>query len=223
MPGLPVCHQLLEFTQTHVHWVGDAIQPSHPLSSPSSPAFNIYQHQDLFQWVSSLHQVAKALEFQLQHQSFQWIFRMDWVDLLAVQGTLKSLLQHPHYMWILVSLKLFPLYYLRFTVMTSTGLGIFFSAQDPEVQRGKLTPLKLWLGWRWRGGRDLHWGVTPSWCCWPWGCYKDVFPVSVSISCLASQLWWTRTDGDDHLKEPLVLKKIWSKTGERCPRHEGGS
>ena len=66
-PGLPVHHQLPEFTQTHVHWVGDAIQPSHPLSPPSPPAFNLSQHQGLFQWVSSLHQVAKVLEFQLQH------------------------------------------------------------------------------------------------------------------------------------------------------------
>ena len=76
-PGLPVHHQLLEFTQTHVHRVGDAIQPSHPLSSPSPPALNLSQHQGLFRWVSSLHQVAKVLEFQLQHQSFQWIPRTD--------------------------------------------------------------------------------------------------------------------------------------------------
>ena len=80
--------------KTHVHWVSDAIQPSHPLSSPSPPAFSLSQNQGLFQWVSSSHQVAKVLEFQLQHQSFQWIFRIDWFDLLAVQGTLKSLLQH---------------------------------------------------------------------------------------------------------------------------------
>ena len=78
MPGLPVHHQLPVFTQTHVHWVGDAIQPSHPLSSPSL-AFNLSQHQGLLQWVSSLHQVAKVLEFQLQHQSFQWIF---WTNFL---------------------------------------------------------------------------------------------------------------------------------------------
>ena len=77
IPGLPVHHQLPEFTQTHVHWVGYAIQPSHPLSSPSPPAFNLSQHQGLFKWVNSLHQVAKVLEFQLQHQSFQWIFRTD--------------------------------------------------------------------------------------------------------------------------------------------------
>ena len=76
-PGLPVHHQLPEFTQTHVHWVGDAIQPSHPLSSPSPPALNLSQHQGLFKWVSSSHQVAKVLEFQLQHQSYQWIFRTD--------------------------------------------------------------------------------------------------------------------------------------------------
>ena len=87
-----------EPTQTHVHQVGDAIQLSHPLSSPSPHAFCLSQHQVLFQWVSS-HQVAKILEFQIQHQSFQWIYRtgflrMDWLDRLAVQGTLKSLLQH---------------------------------------------------------------------------------------------------------------------------------
>ena len=71
-PGLPVHHQLLESTQTHVHWVSDAFQPSHPLSSPSPPALNLSQHQGLFKWVSSSHQVAKVLEFQFQHQSFQW-------------------------------------------------------------------------------------------------------------------------------------------------------
>ena len=75
LPGLPVHHQLPELTQTRVHRVGDAIQPSHPLSSPSPPALNLSQHQGLFQWVSSLHQVAKVLEFHLQHRSFQWIFR----------------------------------------------------------------------------------------------------------------------------------------------------
>ena len=75
--GLPVHHQLLESTQTNVHWVGDSIQPSHPLSSPSPPAFNISQHQGLFKSVSSSHQVAKVLEFQLQHQYFQWTPRTD--------------------------------------------------------------------------------------------------------------------------------------------------
>ena len=78
MPGFPVLHHLLEFAQTHVHWVGDAIQPSHPLSFPS-PALNLSQHQGHFQWIGSWHQVAKVLEFQLQHQCFQWIFRVDFL------------------------------------------------------------------------------------------------------------------------------------------------
>ena len=76
-PGLPVHHQLPESTQTHVLWVSDAIQSSHPLPSPSPPALSLSQHQGLFQWVSSSHQVAKVLEFQLQHQSFQWTPRTD--------------------------------------------------------------------------------------------------------------------------------------------------
>ena len=79
MPSFPVHHQLPELAQTHVHWVEDAIQPSHPLSSPSPPAFNLSQHQGLFKWVSSSHRVTKVLEFQLQHQSFQWIFRTDFL------------------------------------------------------------------------------------------------------------------------------------------------
>ena len=77
MPGFSVLHCLPDFAQTHVHRVSDAIQPSHPLSSPSPPALNLSQHQGLFQWVTSWHQVAKLLE--LQHQSFHWIF---WVDFL---------------------------------------------------------------------------------------------------------------------------------------------
>ena len=80
MPGVPVHHQLPELAQTLVHWVRDVIQPSHLLSSPSPPAFNLVQHQGIFKWVTSLHQVAKGLEFQLQHQSFQWIFRTDFLQ-----------------------------------------------------------------------------------------------------------------------------------------------
>ena len=76
-PGLPVHHQLPESTQTHVLQVGDPIQPSHPLSSPSPSALNLFQHQGLWKWVSSSHQVAKVLKFQLQHQSFQWTPRTD--------------------------------------------------------------------------------------------------------------------------------------------------
>ena len=98
-PGFPVHHQFPEPTQTHIHWVSDAIQPSHPLSPPSPPDFSLSQHQGLFQWVSFLHQVAKVLEFHFNispsnEYSGLISFRMDWLDLLAVQGTLKSLLQH---------------------------------------------------------------------------------------------------------------------------------
>ena len=80
IPGFHVHHQLLELAQTHVHLVGNAIQPSYTLSSPSPPTFNISQHQGLFQWVSSSQQGANTLEFQLQHQSFQWIFRTDFLQ-----------------------------------------------------------------------------------------------------------------------------------------------
>ena len=98
MPGLPAHHQLLEFTQTHVHWVSDAIQPFHPLSSPSPPAPNPSQHQSLFQWVNILDRWSKYRSFSFSIIPSKkipgLIFRMDWLDLLAVQGTLKSLLQH---------------------------------------------------------------------------------------------------------------------------------
>ena len=93
-PGLPTHHQLPEFTQIHVHWVGDAIQPSHPLLSSSPPAPNPSQHQGLSQWVNSLHEVAKywSFSFNISPSNEQpgVIFRMDWLDLLAVQGTLES-------------------------------------------------------------------------------------------------------------------------------------
>ena len=99
MPWLPVHHQLPEFTQIHVHWVGDTIQLSHPLSSPSPPALNLSQHQGFFKWVSSLHQVAKYWSFSFNIRPYNEhpgliSFRTDWLDLPAVQGTLKSLIQH---------------------------------------------------------------------------------------------------------------------------------
>ena len=98
-PGLPVHQQLPEVTQTHVHWVSDAIQPSHPLSSPSPPVLNLSQHQGLFKGVSSLHQVAKYWRFSFNISPFNEhpeliSFRMDWLDSLVVQGSLKNVLQH---------------------------------------------------------------------------------------------------------------------------------
>ena len=99
MPVFPVHHQLPELALTHVHWVSDAIQPAHPLPSPSSPALNLSQHQSLFPRVSASHQVAKVSAFSFSislsnEYSGLISFRVDWLDLFAVQGTLKSLLQH---------------------------------------------------------------------------------------------------------------------------------
>ena len=79
VPGFPLFHHLPELAQTHVHLASDAIQQSHPLSSPSPLAFSLSQHQGLFQWVGSLHQAVKVLELRLQHQSFQWVFRVDFL------------------------------------------------------------------------------------------------------------------------------------------------
>ena len=96
-PGFPVHHQLPELAQTHIHPIGDTIQPSHPLSSPSPPALNVFQHRGHFKWVSSSHEVAKVFSFSISLTSEHpglISFRMHWLDLLAVQGTLKNLLQH---------------------------------------------------------------------------------------------------------------------------------
>ena len=130
-PGFPVLHHLPELAQT-LHRVCDAIQPSHPLSSPFPPAFNLSQHQGFSQWVSSSHQVAKVLELQSQHQSFQWIgltsFRIDWFDLLAIQRTLKSLLQY--HSW-------------KASILRHSA---FFMVQlsHPYMTTEKTTPLNIW-------------------------------------------------------------------------------
>ena len=134
-PGFPVLHHLPEFAQTHVHWVGDAIQLSHPLSSPSPPALNLSQHQGLFQWVGSLHQVAKHLGLsQFQHQSFQWIFRVDffrteWFYLLAVHWVVHFFFLIFSYMSYLYVLEINPLsvpsfykYFSHFEVVFSSCL-----------------------------------------------------------------------------------------------------
>ena len=125
--GFPVHHQLQ--AQTHVHRVNDAIQPSHPLSSPSPPTFNLSQHQDLFQWVSSSHQVTKYWSFSASNDYSGLIsFRMDWVDLLAVQGTLKSFLQH------------------HSSKASILQCSAFFIVQlsHPNITTGKTTALSRW-------------------------------------------------------------------------------
>ena len=123
-PGLPVHHQLLEFTQNHVHWVGDAIQPSCPLLSPSPLTLNLSQHQGLFEWGSSSHQVAQVLAFQLNispsnEHSGLISFRMDWLDLLAVQGSLKSLLQHHSSKALILQCSAFFIVHLSHPYMTT--------------------------------------------------------------------------------------------------------
>ena len=127
-PSLPVHHWLPELAQTHVHQVCDAIQPSHPLSSPSPPAFNLSQYQGLFQWVSSSHEVAKVLELQLQHQSFKWIF--------------------PSYMYINVDSK------IHFYIHAHTS---YLRGSDNEGSRGHRKVRNVtWGGiWCWA---VFHWG-----------------------------------------------------------------
>ena len=94
MPGVPVLHHLLRFAQVHVRCIGEDVQPSHPLMLSSPSALSLSQHQGLSQWVLHSHQMTKIMELQLQHQSFQWIFRkIDCFDLLAVQGTFRSVIQ----------------------------------------------------------------------------------------------------------------------------------
>ena len=123
-PGFSVLHYLLEFSQTQVHWLSDAIQPSYPLSSPSPPAFKLSQHQGLFQWVDPSHQVAKYWSFSFSiSPSNEYLglisFRMDWLDLLAVQGTLKSLLQHHSSKASVLSCSVFFMVQLSYPYMTT--------------------------------------------------------------------------------------------------------
>ena len=131
-PGFPV--HFLELAQTHVHWISDSIQPSHPLLSPFPLAFNLSQHQSLFQWVSSLHQVAKYGSFSFSISPFSKCsalisFRIDWFDLLAVQGTLKSLLQHHR---------------LKASVLQCSS---FFMVQLSQLYKttGKTIALTIWI------------------------------------------------------------------------------
>ena len=162
-PGLPVHHQLPELTQTHIHWVGDAIQPSHPLSSPSPPAFNLSQHQGLFQRVNSSHEVAKVLEFHFSispsnEYSRLISFRMDWVDLLAAQGTLKSLLQHHSSKALILQHSAFFIVQLSHPYMTTgktialtrwTFIDKVMSLLFNMLSRLVITflPRSLWISW----------------------------------------------------------------------------
>ena len=131
MPGLPDPHYLLELAQVHVHWLHDVIQPSHPLLASSPFVFSLSQHQGLFQWASSSHQVAKVLEFSFSispssEYSGLISFRMDWFDLLAVQGTLKSLLQHHN---------------LKASICQVSAFFFMIQLSDPYIITGKTIAL----------------------------------------------------------------------------------
>ena len=133
-PGFPNPHHLPEFAQIHVHWTGDAIQPSHPLPPFSPFAFSLCQHKGFFQWVSSLHQAAKVLELQLyispsNEYSGLIFFWIDWFDLLAVQGILKSVVQH---------------HSLKTSILQHPA---FFMVQllHPDMTMGKTTALTIWI------------------------------------------------------------------------------
>ena len=149
-PGLPVHHQLPEFTQTHVHGVGDTIQPAHPLSSPSPPAFNLSQHKSLFKWVSSTHQGPKYWSFSFNNSPSSEhpgliSFRMDRLDILAVQGTRKSFLQHHSSKASIIHASVFFIVQLSHPYMT-TGKTI---ALTRWTFVDKVTSLRLnsCLGW----------------------------------------------------------------------------
>ena len=150
MPGLPVHHQHPESIQTHVHWVSDAIQPSHPLLSPSLPALNLSQHQGLFKWVSSPHQWPKYWSFSFnispsnEHPGLT-SFRMDWLDLLAVQGTLKSLLQQHSTKASILLCSAFFIVQLSHPYMT-TGKTIALTRQT-FVDKVMSLLLNIYLGW----------------------------------------------------------------------------
>ena len=160
--GIPLHHQLPEFTQTHIHWVSDASQPTHPLSSPS-PAFNLSQHQGLFKWVSSSHQVAKVLEFQLQVQSFQWTLRTDrplvWTGGISLQSKGLCFLS-----------AAVPFYWALHAYNTN------LISQDSLLQ-SFIAVLMDW--WSWLGNRNK---------CWMWGQPENLIH-SVGLHLPISPIW----------------------------------
>ena len=164
-PGLPVHHHLWELAQTHVHRVGDAIQPSHPLSAPSPPAFNLSQHQGLFQQVNSSHQVAKGLEFQLQHQSFQWIFKF---DVIAKESPNRKswrfnpLFSFKSFVYWRPLFKVFDAFVVNLEIYPCSGIcGVVFSrsvVSDSLWPRGLQSPRLLCP---WGFSRQAYWRGSP--------------------------------------------------------------
>ena len=179
-PVFPALHYLPEFAQTYVHWIGYAIQPSHPLSPPSPAALNVPHHQSLFQWVSSSHRWPKYWSFSFSNSSSNEYsglisFRIDWFDLLAIQGTLKSLLQHHsskasilhHSAFFMV--QLLHLYMttgkiIALTIRTFAGkvMSLLFNTLSRFVIAFLLRSKRLLISW-------LQSSSTLIWDCGPWG------------------------------------------------------
>ena len=187
-PGLPIHHQLRESTQIHLHWVSDAIQPSHPLSSPSPPALNLSQHQGLFKWVSSLHQVTKNWSFSINispsnKHSGLICFRMDCLDLLVVQGTLKSLFQHHNSKTLILRCSAFFIVQLSYPYMT-TGKTIALTrwtfVQFSSVQ--SLSRVQLFAT-PWIAARQAFLSITNSRSSLRLTSIESVIPSSHLILC----------------------------------------
>ena len=182
--GLPVHHQLPELAQTHVHRVSDAIQPSHPLSSTSPPAFNLSQHQGLFQWVSSLHWWPKCWSFSFSislsnEYSGLIFFRIDWLDLLDVPGTLKSLLQLSPSLW----------NYVKFTCPGLEGMfcDVLFSLHGPSGFGGR-----AYLKWAWATLFLRLWWQPPPW--WETGLVSEGLKPD---SCAARTSPWEKAGREE--------------------------
>ena len=197
-PVFHVLHHLPEFAQIHIHWVGDAIQPSCSLLSPFPPAFNLSQRQGLYQWAGSLHQVAKLLEFQLQHRpsneySGLISFRIDWLDLLAVQGTFKSLVQHHSSKASILQHSAFFMVQLSHHLYMTTGKSIVFTIWTFVSKVISLlfnTLSRLVIAFRPRNKHLLlSWLQSPS--AWFWSPRKWSPSVSI-VSPSFAMKWWNQ-------------------------------
>ena len=195
-PGLPVHHQLPEFTQTHVHRVSDAIQPSHPLSSPSPPPLNLSQHQSLFKWVSSLHQVAQVLELQLQHQSLQWTLRTDLLYnpfLNLGFSVVKNL--EPCYLKCCLLLKFDKWWWLQFLFCLEILLRNNF-LNDTNTFSCILEKRLVYIGYN-----EMYW---QCYCYWTNFCILGYYFLLRIQSSLLTKLKWNRMF-------PYELSSHWNK------------
>ena len=211
-PGFPVLHYLLEFAQIHVHWASDAIQSSHPLSSPSPPAFNLSQHEGLFKWVSYLHQVTKILELYLQHQSFQWIFRLisfriDWFDPLASKG-FSSLVQHHSSKASILRLSAFFIVQLSHPYMTTGSRGTDLNRDLGLKQDFLQGPEHMGAGSSWIHSSHPLWASLPLLLLL---CYLSPTPELKCTIRHLNTVWTCMTDSGFTIL--LTVLVWWNKPG----------